>query len=117
MDDKEFEGLMGELEQYLAQDKVFIKNPIRMQEFQRAREIASELFQDSQISIEDDPLQMGALILRIDGLDITIRGKREIALFCELISNADNFEIYAVEDSVRFAILFNNVLVRMPQGK
>ena len=118
MDDKEFERLMGELEKYLASEKVFIKNPKRIEDVQRATEIAAQLFSESEIAVDDDPLQMGALIVRIDGFDITVRGEREIELFNELVSRADNFEIYPVGDErVRFAILFNNALTRVPQEK
>ena len=117
MDDKEFMGLMGGLAEYLEREKIFIKNPVRFAEIERATEIAKELFTDSKVCIEDDPLQMGALILKIEGFDIIIRGKREIELFIELISNADNFEIYSAEEDVIFSILFNNALIKLPQGK
>lgn len=118
MDDKEFEDLMSELTEYLEREKVFIKNPERFADVERATEIATQLFTDSTIKVEDDPLQMGALIVRIDGFDITVRGEREIKLFTELISKANNFEVYAVGDErVSFAILFNNALTRLPQGK
>ena len=113
MDEKEFTGLMNELSKYLKKEKVFIKNPVRFAEFERATEIAEELFKDSNISIEDDPIQMGALILRIEGFDIIVRGEREIELFTELVSKADNFEIYAIDDGIRFSILFNDALIKV----
>jgi hypothetical protein len=109
---------MGDLTKYLEAQKVFIQNPIRFADVQHATEIAKELFSEMEIAIQDDPLQMGALILCITGFDITVRGEREINLFTELISKADNFEIYSVGDEkVKFAILFNGVLTRLPQGK
>ena len=118
MHDEEFEGLMGELSEYLEREKVFIKNPARFADVERATEIATQLFSDSTVAVDDDPLQMGALIVRIDCFDITIRGEREIKLFTELVSKADNFEVYPVGDErVRFAILFNHALTRLPQGK
>ena len=118
MDDKEFETLMAELSAYLESEKIFIKNPERFDDVERATEIATQLFSDSTISVDDDPLQMGALIVRIDAFDITVRGEREIGLFAELISKADNFEIYPVGDErVCFAILFNHALTKVPQGK
>lgn len=118
MDDKEFETLMQELSDYLAREKVFIKNPERFADVERATEIATQLFSDATISINDDPLQMGALIVRIDGFDVTVRGAREIELFSALIAKADNFEIYPVGDErICFAILFNNALTRLPQEK
>lgn len=119
MNDKEFMDLMGELEQYLAREKVFIKNPARIQEFNHAREIAQQLFRYEKITVQDDPLQMGALILRIEGFGLVIRGQREIALFCELISKASNVEIYSNigDEQVNIAILFNDALIRVPQEK
>ena len=118
MDDKEFEKLMAALTKYLESEKVFIKNPERFADVERATEIATQLFSDSTVSVDDDPLQLGALIVRIDAFDITIRGEREIKLFVELVSKADNFEIYPVGDEkVCFAILFNHALTRVPQGK
>ena len=118
MDDKEFDDLMVAIEKYLATEKVFIKNPERFADVQRATEIATQLFSEAEIAIDDDPLQMGALIVRIDGFDVTVRGETEIKLFSELISKANNFEIYAVGDErVRFALLFNNALTRLPQEK
>ena len=54
----------------------------------------------------------------IDGYDITVRGSREIELFRELISKANNFEIYPVGDEkIRFAIMFDDVLIHAPEGK
>lgn len=117
MDEKELFNLMNELTEYLQREKVFIKNPVRFAEVEQATEIAEKLFSESKISIEDDPIQMGALILRIEGFDILVRGKREIELFQQLIDKADNFEIYAVDEGIRFSILFANALTRLPDGK
>ena len=116
MNEKEFTDLMKDLQEYLDLHKVFIKNPARFAEVQHATEIAHELFAEMEIEIQDDPLQMGALILVITGFDISARGQREINLFKELISKADNFEIYPVGDEkVKFAILFSEALIRLPQ--
>ena len=114
MNDTEFLALMDKLKAHLEEDKVFIKNPERFAEVERATEIAAELFSDSDIEVADDPLQMGALIVRINGFDIIVRGTREIELFQELISMANNFEIYATENkNVMFALVFNNALTRI----
>lgn len=113
MDDKEFFSLAQELNDYLEREKIFIKNPTRFSEVQRATEIATQLFSNANVTIEDDPLQMGALVVRIEGFDIIVRGKREISLFIKLIAKADNFEIYPTTDGkIRFAILFNSALIR-----
>lgn len=114
LDEREFLSLMGKLKEYLDTEKVFIQDPVRFADVERATEIAKTLFSDMEITIEDDSLQMGALILCINGFDITVRGEREIKLFQELISKADNFEIYPVGDEkVKFAILFSKVLRRV----
>ena len=115
MNDKEF-GLLAEgLRAYLEREKMFVKNPARFAEVERAFDIAQKLFSDSEVSIADDPIQMGALILRIEGYDIIIRGQEEIDLFSELISKANNFEIYATADEkIRFALVFSGALTRLP---
>lgn len=114
MNDKEFMDLMDDLQKYLEREKVFIQNPVRYAEIQHATEIAKELFKDYDISIKDDPLQMGALILCIEGYDIMVQGEREIKLFTELISKANNFEIYPIGDErIKFSILFSNALTRI----
>lgn len=114
MSNKEFLGFIGDLTKYLNAQKVFIQNPVRFAEVQHATEIAKELFKDMEVTIEDDPLQMGALILCINGFDITVRGKREIKLFQQLIDKADNFEIYPIGDeNIKFALLYSGVLKRI----
>ena len=115
MDDKEFELIAQDLQQYLEHEKVFVKNPTRFAEVEAAYSIAKQLFADSDVSIADDPIQMGALILRIEGYDIVIRGQEEIELFSTLISKADNFEIYSLaEDKIKFALVFSGALTRLP---
>ena len=115
MNDKEFITFAEHLQKYLEMEKVFIKNPARFAEVEEAFNLAQQLFADSDITIADDPLQMGALILRIEGYDIVIRGQEEIALFSELISKASNFEIYPIGDEkVKFALVFSGALTKMP---
>lgn len=114
MTDENFMSLMHELNAYLEREKVFIKNPKRFPVVKRAMEIAEKLFKDSSITIKNDPLQMGSLCIGINGFDIVVRGEREIGLFKELISNADNFEIYPVgRERIQFSIMFNNALIRI----
>lgn len=125
MTDEEFMLFLTESEfaksikEYLNEDKVFIKNPERYNDVIHAKQIAEELFQDScNITVENDPLQLGALILCIKGYDVTIQTAREMKLFKELISKADNFEIYpAGGEKLEFSIMFNDALTRLPQGK
>ena len=103
------------LDRYLKQNKIFINNPVRMADVKHATEIANELFDNSiKIWIKDDPIQMGALILCIEGYDITVRGEREIELFYEMISKVSNFEIYATpEGNVHISLLFNKAQIRI----
>ena len=118
MDSQEFKGLMDKLAQYLESEKVFIKNPARFAEVNAAFQIASQLFTDAEVTISDDPLQMGALILRIESYDIIVRGQEEIALFSALIATADNFEIYpANNEKIKFALVFSGALIRLPEEK
>lgn len=118
MTDKEFMNFVEELNEYLSTEKIFIKNRKRFDEVKQATEIANELFADAKISVVDDALQLGSLVLRIEGFDIVARGEREIVLFTQLISKADNFEIYPIGDEkIMFAVMFNNALIKVPQGK
>ena len=114
MNDAEFITLMDDLKKYLEEEKAFIKNPTRFAEVERATEIAKELFTEATISINDDPLQMGSLVVRIESFDIVVRGEREIKLFYELISKANNFEVYSTDNgNVRLAIMFRGALTRI----
>ena len=103
--------LMGGLKKHLDSKKAFVANPARFAEVENAIKIASSLFADATVYVADDPLDLGALIVRIEGTDITVSGNQEIQLFVELISNADNFEIYPIsEDRLRFAMVFGRAL-------
>ena len=114
MNDAEFQIILNQLSQYLAMEKNFVVNPMRKTEFERAIALACELFPDAKVYIQNDPLEMGAMILRIEAFDINISGEREIKTFSELIALADNFEVYAIEDGdIRFAAVFQNVLIRI----
>lgn len=99
---------MEVLRQYLAREKMFIANPERMPDVNRATEMAEHLFPEATITIEDDPLQMGALILCIEDFDFTVR---ETKCFNTIVGKADNFEIYPTDDqNVKIAIVFQNAL-------
>ena len=114
MNDNEFVIFAERLAEYLKVEKTFVQDLARTREVKDAMEIARQLFPDAKIDIEDDPLQMGALILCIEDFDIVIRGATEIDLFKTMVSKADNFEIYSVRDNiVRVAILFNHALRRI----
>lgn len=114
MNDKEFDLFARRLLQHLEQQKVFVKNPERFAEVEQAYTIAQKLFASSTVTIKDDALQMGALVINIRGYDVTVRGQEEIALFSELISKADNFEIYPTTDEkICFALVFRNALTRI----
>ena len=105
----------AKIDEYLKADKTFIQDLNRTREIKTATEIAGQLFPNAKIDIADDPLQMGALILCIEDFDIVVRGVREIDLFKDMVSKADNFEIYSIgNERVKVAILFNRVLCRIP---
>ena len=114
MNDNEFLSFVHSLEEHLKMPKTFVYNYARIAEVNRAMEIANELFPEMEIKIKDDPLQLGSLILLISGFDMTISGKREIELFRELISMADNFEIYPKgNENIKFSLMFNHALKRL----
>ena len=111
MNDVEFQAILDQLKAYLAMDKTFIQNPFRVKEFENAIHLAHELFPDAKIEIHDDPLQMGAGIFSIEDYDLDVT---EVSLFSSMIEKADNFEIYPTNNgNVRFAAVFNNILVRI----
>ena len=117
MFNSEFHSILDGLRKYLESEKVFIENPIRAREMARAMEIMTELFPNNPKRVEDDPLQMGAAILCVDGGDIVIRGERELALFAELCSLVDNFEIYPTSrDSIHFAAVMQQVYINIAKG-
>ena len=115
MNDAEFISFLDQLGEYLSSEKNFITNHFRLEEFNQAREMAKELYPDAKIYVEEDPLQMGAMILSVEEYDIGASSVREINLFKDIISLADNFEIRAIieEEKVRFSALFNNVFIRV----
>ncbi len=111
MNDAEFLDILNQLGEYLKANKAFIKNPFRAREFETAVTLAHKLFPDAKIEIEDDPLQMGAMMLSITDyyLDVT-----EINLFVELIKLADNWEIHPIDnETVCLAAVFQKVFVRI----
>lgn len=108
---EELMGLSEVLKKHLSEQKTFVANPIRMKDIVAATEMAESLFPDAKITIEDDPLQLGALIIAIEDFDIAVR---ETKLFAAMIDKADNFEIYPTkDDNVRIAVLFNKALIRV----
>ena len=111
MNEEDFNNFAELLTKYLETQKVFVQNPQRMEEVNAATETACRLFSEAQITIEDDPLQMGAVILRIEDFDIVVR---ETKSFCNIIDKADNFDIYPIGDEkIRVDILFSNALIRI----
>ena len=111
MNEEEFMNLTDLLTEYLEEQKVFVQNPQRMADVNTATETACRLFPEAKITIEDDPLQIGAVILRIEDFDIIVR---ETETFCDIIDKADNFDIYSIGDEmVRIDVLFGNALTRI----
>lgn len=85
--------LGGAIEEYLAKEKIFIPNPERFEQVNIATEIAKKLFYDFEISVEHDPLQTGALVIKLTGYYMQVAGPTEITEFKDLIILSDNFEI------------------------
>lgn len=111
MTDEEFMKLSESFEQYLATEKVFLKNKNRVADVEQAREIAKRIFPDSKIYTKPDPLIMGGTVLCIEDFYLPVR---EIKLFQMLIHKADNFDISVEGDEdVRIALLFNNTATRL----
>lgn len=109
--DEEFMKLADKFHQYKAKEKVFTINRSRIEDIELAREIAKKLFPDSKIYLADDPLGMGAIILRIEDFYLPVR---EIKLFQKMINTADNFDISIIgEEEVRLALLFNKAAIRI----
>lgn len=110
MKNNEFMTFAKSINKYLEANKSYTLNEERFNDFKDAVEIAFVLFKDMNISSKEDPLQLGSLICCIDGFDIVIRGHEEISLFKDLISKADNFEIYpAGNEKIKISIMFNSV--------
>ena len=114
MSDEDFYGILDQLRMYIEQEKVFIPNPFRIAEVERAMDILVELFPDKEKFVEQDPLQTGALILSVESCDIGARGAYERALFMEVCSLVDNFEVYPIGDErVRFAAVMQGAYRRI----
>lgn len=114
MEDKELDEILEAFSNHLKKEKVFVQNPVRIKEINHALEIANALFPDHKTEINDDPLQTGALILSIECTDVdesmVLNDEREIDLFNEMVSTADNFEFYKHNGNIRFAAVFNGAL-------
>ena len=117
MDSKEFNQFLDELKMYLEHEKVFIQNPFRLKEVNRAQEIIGILFPDAERAIDKYPLPIGSIVLSADADDLVVRGKEELALFAELTSLVDNFEVYAKGNGIHFAAVMHEVFVRLKGNK
>ena len=106
----DFKKMLDDVEQYLAIDKKFVENSDRMQDVMTACKLACELFHDAEISILQDPLQLGALILQIVDYQLDVSATRRIKTFNEIVSKSDNFAFFPSEDEkVELTIMFNGV--------
>ena len=98
------------LSEYLNSQKIFVQNPKRIAEVNSATEMACKMFPKANINLEDDPLQMGAIILTIEDCFITVR---EINQFIKLIGKASNFDIINTGEDIKLSILFDNALIKI----
>lgn len=115
MNDEQFYEILTKLREHLETEKVFIQNPFRAREMIRAVEIVHELFPEDTVEIKPDPLQTGAMIISVEMPYMVIRGERELALFNELTTLINNFEVTSEmhKESVRFAVLIQEVNVQI----
>ena len=114
MTDKQMNMIFENLKEYLEKEKVFIENPVKMKEVHRAVEILHQLFPDTEVKVESDPLQMGALVVSFTSFDVLVRGLQDLELFAELTTLIDNFEIYSVDrETVHFAAVVRNALIHI----
>lgn len=114
MNDEQFYTLLAKIGEYLRTEKHFIDNHFRQREVQNAIHKANELFPEAKIELRSDPLQLGALILHMEMFDINVSGETENNLFKDIIADADNFEIYAMEDgNICLAAVFQNAYVKI----
>ncbi len=114
MNDRQFQQFLNELQNHLNQPKVFVTDIDRAREFYHAVNLAKQLFTGATIEIREDPLQTGAMIMHAEMPDIVIRGAMEIDSFSDMITQADNFEIYPVDKgNVCFAAVFQKVNKRV----
>lgn len=107
-------ALLGKgIEDYLKMEKVFIPNPERFAEVVVAKRVAEKLFSDFKIEVTNDPLQTGALVIKIEGCYIECSGT-EIKDFQQLIAKADNFEIWPIaREKFKFTLMFYGALKRV----
>lgn len=107
-------ALLGKgIEDYLRMEKVFIPNPERFAEVVAAKRIAEKLFSDFKIEVTNDPLQTGALVIKIKGCYIECSGT-EVKDFQSLIKAADNFEIFpTAREKFEFTLMFYGALKRI----
>lgn len=111
MTEKEFMQFTDLLTEYLEAEKVFVQNPKRMADVEEAYGIADCLFPEAKITIEDDPIQMGAVFLQVDDFEISVT---ETKVFRELIAKADNFVVYPIDsETLRLSIMFDHALIRL----
>lgn len=114
MTDEEFYGILTKLAEHIHTEKSFVDNPFRQTEIKNAFFKAYELFPDAKIELRDDPLQLGAFILHMEMFDMDVSGETEINLFSDIIKDANNFEIYSIDEGhICFAAVFQNALIRV----
>ena len=115
MNENEFIDLMDDMKEYLKIPKTFIINPERQREINYAYKLAHELFPDAAIQLADDPIQMGALIMRIIAMDLVISTAEEYSLLSEMLALTDNFEIYPIgNEQLCFAAVFSKAFIKLP---
>ena len=102
---------LAELFQRLPKESVKLLNPHRYKQMLHAASLLTTLLQEDlskgEISVNVDSMfNMGSIIVELEELTVCVPH-----LFSQIISEADNFEIYPLSDGkIRFAIVFHSVL-------
>lgn len=110
MNDKELVTTLDKLKTYLEREKNFVIDLKRYKEYMTAAKLTQKLFPEGKLELRDDPLHLGAGIIHVEDLYVMVSNARETQMFCDLITLADNFEIYPIDaENVCFAMVFNGV--------
>ena len=114
MTDGELYEILKSLGEYLEMKKDFVANPPRYAEFEDAVRKAREIFPEAKIEVQNDPLEMGAMILHVEDFDLDVCKGNQIDRFIEILRGADNCEFYTLPNrNICIAVVYQNVLSRV----
>ena len=87
-------------------NKIVIPNMHGVNKVKSAWTLAMEMFPTAQITVNDDPLQEGAMFLQVKDIDFTVR---EMMFAHDLIKDAETIEIFSEDEDCVISIGFRNV--------